>query len=83
MRLAAALCLSLPAVLLAGEALARCPTSDDISAGIVYSNTVAGQESINVAFGTTAYLASYYELVQAFQLTYHILLITLLKSYFD
>ncbi|PJE32573.1 hypothetical protein PSM7751_01517 [Pseudooceanicola marinus] len=62
MRPAAAFCLSLPAVLLAGAALARCPTSDDISAGIVYSNTVAGQESINVAFGTTAYLASYYEL---------------------
>lgn len=62
MRPAAAICLSLPVIALAGAALARCPTADDISAGIVYSSTVAGEESINVAFGTTAYLASYYEL---------------------
>ena len=43
-------------------ALARCPTADDISNGIVYANTLKGSESINVAYGTTAYLASYYEL---------------------
>lgn len=56
--------LALPAV-----AMARCPGSDDISAGIVHGYVdAAGQEVLDVAFGTTSYLATYYEL-GAFGLT--------------